>query len=620
MILRVCVVVALLLPLFCREPLNNPYGSLDDRAVHYLPLSDDPKTLDPVRATDVVSFSIISNTHSTAYEYDYHARPLRLVPLLASEMPEEKTVLFEGRPVHAFRFRVRKGLRYAPDFCFDGKTGPEVTPDDVIFTIKRTADRSLSPYAYPLLERIIGFNEYADELEKRSVYKDEDRYKGDIRGVSRFDDDGIQILLEKPDLQLIYFFAIPSSAPMSEACYRRMVAAGRSIEEGIPASGAFYIKDRRLQSHIVLEKNPGYAGFQRYTVSPERGEQELPLLDEVRLTEVKSGPTLWRLFLQGYMDRISVGQDTFDQVFDGHDVTERFQKQGIYSDSDSELVTYGLLFNLQDPVVGPNVWLRRAVACSFNIEDLIARFYRNRAVPAAGLIPPGIEGGTENTNMSGSASGDADGIAEQRRAYQCAEGVPTLLARAGYPGGVDPATGNRLTLRMVDIARAGGTAIYRFYTESAEANGWTLKIDVYDTPTYFEKRMKKEFQITTWAWGADYADPQNFYQLFYGPNRSGTLNESSYDNPEFNALYLEILAMHPGEERLNRLRRMDAILKRDVPLMLSHHPVLYSISWPYLDPVVPHPVNFNQLKYRSVRPKLRREKVKALNSIFGGGF
>ena len=173
---------------------------------------------------------------------------------------------------------------------------------------------------------------------------------------------------------------------------------------------------------------------------------------------------------------------------------------------------------------------------------------------------------------------------------------------------------------MVDIARAGGTAIYRFYTESAEANGWTLKIDVYDTPTYFEKRMKKEFQITTWAWGADYADPQNFYQLFYGPNRSGTLNESSYDNPEFNALYLEILAMHPGPERRSRLRRMDAILKRDVPLMLSHHPVLYSISWPYLDPVVPHPVNFNQLKYRSVRPKLRSEKVKALNSIFGGGF
>ena len=612
MVLRVCAIVALLLPLFCREPLNNPYGSLDDRAVHFLPLSDDPKTLDPVRATDVVSFSVISNISSTAYEYDYHARPLRLVPLLAEGMPEEKTVLFEGRPVHAFRFRVKKGLRYGPDFCFDGKMGPEVTADDLIFTIKRTADRSLSPYAYPLLERIIGFNEYADELEKRPVEKGENRYSGDIRGISRFGGNGIQILLEKPDLQLIYFFAIPSSAPMSEVCYRRMVAAGRSIEEGIPASGAFFIKERRLQEQIILEKNPGYAGFQRYTVFAERGEEELPLLDEVRMTEIKSGPTLWRLFLQGYMDRISVGQDTFDQVFDGHDVTERFQKQGIYSDSDSELVTYGLLFNLQDPVVGPNVWLRRAVACSFNIEDLIERFYRNRAVPAAGLIPPGIEGGSGN--------GNADGITEQRRAYYCADGVPTLLARAGYPGGVDPATGNRLTLRMVDIARAGGTAIYRFYTESAEANGWTLKIDVYDTPTYFEKRMKKEFQITTWAWGADYADPQNFYQLFYGPNRSGTLNESSYNNPEFDALYLEILGMHPGPERLKRLRRMDAILKRDVPLMLSHHPVLYSISWPYLDPVVPHPVNFNQLKYRSVRPKLRSERIKEMNSVFGGGF
>lgn len=621
---RVFVFCILLLPVFCREPLNNPYGSLDHRAVHYLPLSDDPRTLDPVRATDSVSFSIISNIHVTAYEYDYHARPLKLVPLLARDMPEEKTVLFEGRPVHAFRFRIRKGLYYAPDFCSDGRTGPEVTADDVIFTIKRTADRSLSPYAYPLLERIIGFHEYSDQLEKRAAARDQtagmidsdpDRYQGNIRGISRFDDDGIQILLEQPDLQLIYFFAIPSSAPLSEACYRRMVSAGRSLEDGIPASGAFYIRERRLQSHIILARNPGYAGFQRYTVSEERGEEELPLLEEVHLTEVKSGPTLWRLFLQGYMDRISLGQDTFDQVFEGHEVTERFRKQGIYSDRENELVTYGLLFNLNDPVVGPNVWLRRAVACSFRIDDLISRFYRNRAIPATGLIPPGMEGGEERAAMS-----DSEAIAAQKRACQCSMGVPALLEKAGYPGGIDPQTGNRLTLRMIDVARSGGTAIYRFYTESAESNGWNLKIDVFDAPTYFEKRMKKEFQITTWGWGADYADPQNFYQLFYGPNRSGTLNESSYDNPEFDALYREILSLPPGPERQRRLRSMDAILKRDVPIILSHHPVLYSISWPYLDPIIPHPVSFNQLKYRRVHPELRRKIVKALNPVFGGGF
>lgn len=604
------MIVALLLPVMCREPLNNPYGSVDDRPVHYLPLSDDPKTLDPVRATDTISFSVISNTSSTAYEYDYHARPLRLVPLLAEDMPEEKRVMFEGKPAYAFRFRIKKGLRYGPHFCFDGQTGPEVRAEDLIFTIKRTADRSLSPYAYPLLERIIGFSDYADSLEKRPA--DGDRYNEDIRGVRLYGDNGIELLLRKPDLQLIYFFAIPSSAPMPEACYRKMVAAGRSLEEGIPASGAFYIKEHSLQSHIILAKNPGFAGFQRYTVFPEKGEQELPLLDEVRLTEVKSGPMLWRLFLQGYMDRISVGQDTFDQVFDGHDVTPRFKAKGIYSSSENELVTYGLMFNLDDPVVGRNVWLRRAVACSFKIEELIERFYRNRAVPAASLVPPGMEGGMAlSSDMA---------IAEQKRAYHCNEGVPALLEKAGYKGGIDPATNERLVLRMVDVARTGGTAIYRYYTESAEANGWTLKIDVYDTPTYFEKRMKREFQMVTWGWGADYADPQNFYQLFYGPNRSGTLNESSYANPEFDQLYREMLSMRPGPERLRRLRRMDAILKRDVPVILSHHPVLYSISWPYLEPIKPHPVNFNQLKYRSVHPQLRSRMIRELNPVFGGGF
>ena len=620
---RMSVFVVGLIVAGCTPPLNNPYDVPVDsnRNIHYLPLGDDPKTLDPVRATDVISFSVISNISSTAYEYDYHARPLKIVPLLAEAMPEESSVVAFGKTLHSFRFRIRKGLRYGPDECFGNEVGAEVTADDIIFSMKRTADRSLSPYAAPLLEHIVGFNEYSDLLETRPANA-ADRYSEPIEGVRRFGDNGIEILLDRPDLQLIYYFAIPSSAPMSEDCYKKAVVAGRSFDDGVPASGAFYIKDRKTQQYILLAKNPGFARFQNYTVSIEHGEEELPLVDEVRMTAVKSGPTLWRLFLQGYMDRISVGQDTFDQVFDGQNLTERFQAQGIYSDGDTELATYGMMFNLSDPVVGRNVWLRRAVACSFNIEELIDRFFRNRAVPATSLIPPGIEGGPGPDRTAGSVNSDVihSLVERQRHAYLCDEGVAGLLEKAGYPGGVDPKTKERLTLRLVDVARPGGTAVYRFYTESAESNGWTLKIDVYDSPTYFEKRMKKEFQLVTWGWGADYADPQNFYQLFYGPNQANSLNESMYNNPKFDELYRQILQLHSGDERRQKLAEMDSLLKQDLPLMFSYHPVLYSISWPFLEPVKPHPVNFNQLKYRRVDPQLRQKIVQKLNPVFAGGF
>lgn len=601
--------------------------------VHYLPLGDDPKTLDPVRATDTISFSVLTNIVSTAYEYDYLKRPVTLVPLSAVDMPIEDTIQWKGRLVYRFRFKIRNGLHYAADRCFGDsnlstEVGPEVNIDDYIFTIKRTADRSLSPYAYPLLERIVGFTNYADKLDKLPASKiTPDRYQSNIEGVRKWGNDGIEILLDEPDLQLIYFFAIGSSAPIPETCYWNMLAEGRSLDREMPASGAFYLKEWKLQSYIVLKKNPGYADFQSYKFEKDSLPEELPRLDEVILTKVSAGPTMWRLFRQGYFDRMSVGQDTFDQVFDGQQITDRFKKQGIYSDKANELATYGWVFNLNDSVVGSNVWLRRAVACSFDIDEMIDRFYKNRAIKAFGLIPPGIEGGTDRlapieggTDRLAPIEGGKSNSAGSVDPYYCKLGVPLLLEKAGYKNGIDPKTGGPLELRMLNVARSGSTAIFRYYSESAQLHGWSLKIDLFDAPTYFEKRMKREFQISSWGWGADYADPQNFYQLFYGPNSKTTLNESGYSNLEFDSYYRQMVSLRPGPKRELILSKMDSLLKEDVPVIFSHHPILYSISWPFLEPMKPHPVDFNQLKYRKINPELRNSMISSLNPVFGGGF
>lgn len=602
----------------CRRPLNNPYGRFEEsasqgpgiRRVHFMAGEDEPKTLDPVRANDSVSFSILSNIVSTAYEYDYLDRPIRLKPLLARDLPEEGIMQWQGRPVNYFRFRVRPGLRYADDACFPGGRGREVRAEDIIYTLKRTADRSLNPYAFPLLERIAGFTAYADAMEK--LPPGPGRYEADIPGVRKWHDDGVEILLTETDLQLKYFFAMASSAPWPEDCFRSWTASGRSTDRGVPASGAFHLKEWKPQIRIVLERNPGFTGFQRYRFDGHTEEEELPLLDEVRITMVKAAPTYWRLFRQGYVDRMSVGRDTFNQVFDGQQLSDRFRRRGIRVDQESELATYGWTFNMEDPQLGGNVWLRRAIACSIDVPEMLDRFQKNRSIRAVSLVPPGMEGGP-------SGAGDAL-FADPTAAYGCKEGVPSLLSRAGYPGGIDPQTGHALKLHLLDAARSGGSGLYRFYAESAQKNGWDLTIDIYDLPTVFEKRMKHEFQITFWGWSADYPDAQNFYQLFYGPNAKTTLNESSYRNAEFDALYRQILVMRPSRQREEILHRMDALLKRDVPVVLFHHPVQFSISWPWLDRVVPHPVDFNMLKYRRVDGARRSVVVEDLNPVFGEGF
>ena len=167
---------------------------------------------------------------------------------------------------------------------------------------------------------------------------------------------------------------------------------------------------------------------------------------------------------------------------------------------------YYIAFNMRDPVLGKNKYLRQALSLAYD-SDLYNQIYLNgRAINAQGPLPPGVFG--------------YDPAFRNPYKTHDLEKARELLAKAGYPGGIDSRTGKRLELTYdigSDSTRAREAAT--FDMRCFEQLGIEMKLQVNTFSQYLERTIKGTFQMTSAGWLADYPDPENFLQLLYGPNK-----------------------------------------------------------------------------------------------------
>ncbi len=607
---------------------NNPFGDLPEGKVFITASGGDIRTLDPSRVGDTASNAVASNIHDTPFEYHYLKRPLQLIPSMATDMPHVAYEDFNGTERPVFSFSIKKGLRYADDECFPGGKGREIKIDDIMLSVKRAADTAADPFGYPLLTgKVVGFDDYSAKLDKARSDPEVGRkvpesgagkeklrqaFLSDMEGLIKTDDYSLKLVLTDNFPQIIYFFSLTIGSPVPLECYLYYDGHnGRPVYDRKPvASGPFYIKEWKQNYRVVLAKNPNYRKDDFFPTEGMPGDEaegllapagkQLPLVDEVHMYNVQAGPTIWTLFEQGYLDRAGIPREVFDQVIQDQGLSDHYRSLGIRLDKDIDVSTYWWYFNLKDPLFKNNVHLRRAVSLAVDRDEIIARFNNGRGLPAHGIIPPGIEGYEEDFRNPYSR-------------YDLKE-AERLLVKAGYPGGIDPATGRPLRITLTMVASPQAASLYRFYTDQLAKINIDLRIEEVDWPTVLEKKNQKNFQMIHGGWHADYPDPQNFFQLFYGPNVNSTYNENSYQNPEFDELYRRIRSMEPGPERQVLLRRMNEITAQDAHVVFLFHPVTFGLSHQWVTPLRTHPINTNQLKYRDTDPELRSSLTKKWNT------
>jgi len=110
-------------------------------------------SFDPAFASDAASDAVIDNVIESMVDYDYLARPVKLVPRTLEALP---TVEDGGR---TYVCRLRKGILFTPDPAFKG-VARELTAADYAYSFKRHLDPAQrSPWAWLLEGKLVGGDE-----------------------------------------------------------------------------------------------------------------------------------------------------------------------------------------------------------------------------------------------------------------------------------------------------------------------------------------------------------------------------------------------------------------------------------------------------------------------------
>jgi len=399
-------------------------------------------------------------------------------------------------------------------------------------------------------------------------------------------------------------------------------------------TGPFRIDVFDPNLEIILKRNENH----HPETYPQRGEKKdrdagyladagklLPFLEKVVYKLEKESIPRWNKFLQGYYDASGISSDSFDQAIsfspEGFiQLTDQFKTKEIQLVISTATSTLYFAFNMLDPVVGGYTLekqkLRQAISIVIDIEERIEIFANGRGIPAQGPIPPGIFGYEEGKNKINPYvyTWDEKQAKPVRKSISVAQ---KLLAQAGYPNGIDPTTGKPLVIGF-DNAWTGpeAQALLKWLQKQFKKIGIALEIRTTYYNRFQEKILSGNFQFFSWGWNADYPDPENFLFLLYGPNSKkqyGGENAANYGNPEFNQLFVKMENMENTPERLQIIRKMLAIARRDAPWVWGFHPRDFGLYHNWVFNAKPHTMANNTIKYLRINPIIREEKRAAWN-------
>lgn len=363
----------------------------------------------------------------------------------------------------------------------------------------------------------------------------------------------------------------PWMMAMSYAAIRRPDGSG---------SGPYRLASWRKNHEMKFVKNPDW--WKDHAAELEPGEA----FDELRFLVIDDVSTQWLMFLKGELDFLGeISRDNWDAVVNGDGtIDSRLAAEGIRLYGISTLSTSYMGFNMRDPVIGPNRKLRQALNCAFD-GPAWRKFYNNRVEISKGPVPEGVDGRLES---------------EFPYSFDL-EKAKRLLAEAGYPDGIDPATGRRLVLtldigRPTQDSRESGELLASFFARI----GVKLELRFHTWSAFLRAVDEGRTQMYMMGWVGDYPDAENFLQLFHSRNVSPGPNHSCYVNPAFDAEYDAAMAAADAATRNPHWLRAQEILCEDCPWIFTHYSKSYSLIRPRVGNYVPSDFPYGQEKHLRV--------------------
>jgi ABC-type transport system substrate-binding protein len=602
---------------------NNPNPADWNReATYFFAFGNEPQSFDPSVSYNSGDAAIMDPVYPSYFRYNFlKQNPWELELDVGLEEPRRVALDgtdAEGKPFHGERwtFEIRHDLRFQDDPCFPDGRGRQVIANDVVYAFKRMADPHVEfPLASNLADKVIGWGEYRRGFGKSKIdaARDDPAYDRPMPGVQVDPSNPFRftLMLNQPYPQLRYLMAMHFTTPIAREAIQTYGA--ESSLRHMVGCGLFRLAEYTPHDRIVLVRNENAAGATYPTSAPssidpallQDSGKSLPFLKRVEFRILREPITSYNLFDQGFFDSLGVGQANAPVLLHAIKPGASMSRRGIEMRKGAYPSIEYLAFNMEDPTYGGYTpekrKLRQAISLAIDSESYVGLMNQGLGVKADFLIPRGL-GGYDPSFTNPYRVYDPALVRAKR-----------LLVEAGYPAGVDPVSGERLTLYYDNYVDSGPSDRQReeFIRKQIQALG--ILVISRDT-TYAEfadKTNHKKVQFFNYGWIADYPDTENFAFLLYGPNESPGPNNSNYKSPEYDRLFEEMRSMDDGPKRDTLIHRMRDIAVEDCPWIYLAENEGPTIFQPWVKNRQSNPILNNLLIYRGVdveaRAKLQTE-------------
>jgi len=494
-------------------------------------------SLDPAVITDRYSGIIAKSVYEGLYSYHYLKHTL--TPSIAENLPEH---LGDFK----YKIKLRNNIYFADDPCFkqtNGK-GRKLVAEDFIYSLKRLLASSTNTAAVIITEDIVaGAAEFRNKSAKN------------IKGLSAPDEQTIIIQLKKfssffPDVfTLVNTFIVPKEA---------VDFYGEDFAKHPVGTGAFYLSENIAPVQYILKKNEHYYGT--YPTDGDINDEQngllnykgikLPLVDKVVVKVINEDRTRWEAFEKGEIDIVTMDKDSYFDAFTvSNELNKKFQDKGVTVHKITEQDIKYIGFNMSDPKVSKNKYLRQAISLAYDGYKHAALFYNNQALVANWILPPGLFGFDSRYK-------------NPYRAYNVNK-AKELLKKAGYPNGKGAPT-----LTLFTKSSVAAKQISETFAKYMSEIGITVKIQQFDYATFLKRMNSKTgYQLATLQWRADLPFAEDFLRIIYGKAASPGPNRSLFNNPQYNSMYEQMLTLRDSPEKLELINKMRMLSSEECPII-----------------------------------------------------
>ncbi len=541
-------------------------------------------TFDPPQTnSDANASYILAQILESPLQYDYLARPVKLLLNTAAAMPD---VSADGKH---FTFRLKPGIFFADDPAFGGKPR-ELVAQDYVYAIKRFYDPKYNSADLYLFEslKLPGLGELREQaLKSRKPFN----YDADVEGIRALDRYTFRVILGIADPRFVYLFTSPQ---YTGAVAREVVERyGDDIGAHPVGTGPYRLKTWRRASRIELERSLNYrATYYEGTPADDPAAQRaaahlkgkrLPIADGVLVDVVEEAQPRWLSFLNGGYHWLQVPGPFRPLAAPGGQLAPYLAKRGVRLQASLQADMTMNFFFMQNPLVGgyspEKVALRRAIGLAYDGEAFRSHVMGGFGVRAQSTVAP-------------HTSGYDPAYKSEMSEFSPAR-AKALLDLYGYvdkdgDGWREQPDGQPLTLVMATQSSQQDRRSSEIWQRSMKAVGLKMVFEISTWPELLKKSRAGTLMMWGYSWSANSPDGGFFLAIAYGPNASES-NDPRFELPAFDRLFEQQRALPDGPEREAVMRQAKDMLVAYMPFKVHLHNVYIDLVQPWTEGFWRHP-------------------------------